>query len=88
MEGNEEKRKRSFGLLRQTFLVAGLIVLASAFLGAFVSEWWLLAAGLVGLGLLGAAITGRCTLTFLLSRLPFNPAHTGNIKKGSDLLNY
>ncbi len=86
MEENVKRERGSFGLLRQTFLVAGILILASILLGAFVSRWWLLIAGGVGTGLLTASIFGRCTLTFLLSRLPFNRPHSGDIKKGSDLL--
>ena len=81
-----ERKNPALGLLRQTFLAAGLLVLASVILGAWLSPWWLIPAGLIGIGFITAAATGRCTLTRLISRLPFNPRHSGNIKKGSDLL--
>jgi len=87
MEEGIIKSKRNFGLLRQTFLVAGSLILASILLGVFLSRWWLLVAAIIGTGFLTASIFGRCTLTHLLSRLPFNPTHTGSIKEGSDLLN-
>jgi hypothetical protein len=86
MEENTIKRKGHFGLLRQTFLVAGSLILASILLGAFLSRWWLLVAAIVSIGFLTASVFGRCTLTHLLSELPFNPTHSGNIKEGSDLL--
>jgi hypothetical protein len=82
------KQTGTFGLLRQTFLVAGILILTSVLLGAFLSRWWLSVGGLIGIALISASLVGRCTLTYLLSRLPFNPSHSGNIERGSDLLDY
>lgn len=82
------EKKQSFGLLRQTFLAAGILILVSVLLSILISFWWLIIAGLIGTGLITAAVFGQCTLTRLISRLPFNPDHSGNIKKGSDLLDF
>jgi len=82
------QKSQSFGLLHQTFLRGGILVLGSIFLGAVLSFWWLIITGLIGTGFITAAVFGRCTLTRFISKLPFNPSHSGNIRKRSDLLDF
>jgi rhodanese-related sulfurtransferase len=60
-----------WGLERQVRLVAGIIVAASV----LVSIWWPPArylGGLIGAGLIFAAITDTCAMGMALARLPYN----------------
>lgn len=50
---------------------AGLMVLSSLLLAYWVSPYWLILAGLVGLNLLQAAFSGFCPLALLLKRLGY-----------------
>lgn len=59
-------------LLRQVQITAGGVVLLTVLLGAWLHPAFLLLAGGVGAGLLGAGLSGNCLLASLLSRLPYN----------------
>ena len=48
---------------------AGTMVLLSAVLAHFVSDWWLLLTAFVGLNLLQAAFTGFCPAAIVFRKL-------------------
>lgn len=50
-------------------LIAGFFVFASVLLAVFVSKYWLLFTGLVGLMLMTASLTGFCPMEILLKAL-------------------
>jgi hypothetical protein len=50
-------------------LLAGSMVLLSAALVYFVSPWWLLLTGFVGLNLIQSAFTGFCPPSIVLRKL-------------------
>lgn len=52
---------------------AGLMVLSSLLLSYWVSPYWLLLAGFVGLNLFQAAFTGFCPLAMVLKKLGYRP---------------
>jgi hypothetical protein len=52
---------------------AGAMVTVSLILGYFVSPYWLLLAGFVGLNLLQSAFTGFCPLAIMLKKLGYGP---------------
>lgn len=52
---------------------AGLMVLTSLLLVYWVSPYWLILAGFVGLNLFQAAFTGFCPLAMLLKKLGYRP---------------
>lgn len=52
---------------------AGAMIILSLALSYFVSPYWLILAGFVGLNLLQSAFTGFCPLALILKRLGFNP---------------
>lgn len=52
---------------------AGSMVLASLLLAWWMSPYWLLLAGLVGVNLFQAAFTGFCPLAVLLKKLGYRP---------------
>ena len=52
---------------------AGTMVLLSVVLGYYVSPYWLLLAGFVGLNLLQSSFTGFCPLAIILKKLGFTP---------------
>jgi len=54
---------------RWVLFFAGIMVLASVVLGVWVSEWWLILAGFVGLNMFQASMTGFCPLAKLMFRL-------------------
>ena len=47
-------------------LIAGVFVMGSVALGAFVSPWWLLLTAFVGLNLFQSAFTGWCPMMSIL----------------------
>ncbi len=51
---------------------AGVLVLLSAVLAAFVSPWWLLLTGFVGLNLFQSAFSNWCPLMTILEKLGFS----------------
>lgn len=53
-------------LERVIFLFAGVFILLSLTLAYFVSKYWLILAGLVGLNLIIFATTGFCTMANIL----------------------
>lgn len=52
---------------------AGTMILSSLALAYFVSPYWLILAGFVGLNLLQAAFTGFCPLALVLKKLGYPP---------------
>jgi hypothetical protein len=50
-------------------LLAGSMILVSVALVCFVSPWWLLLTGFVGLNLTQSAFTGFCPPSFVLHKL-------------------
>ena len=47
-------------------VIAGIFVMGSVALGAFVSPWWLLLTAFVGLNLFQSAFTGWCPMMSVL----------------------
>ncbi len=58
---------------RLVFAIAGFFVLASLLLGYYVSEYWFLFTGFVGLNLFQAAFTGFCPLAKILKAAGAQP---------------
>ncbi len=54
-------------------MIAGTFVLGSVTLGYFVSPYWLLLTGFVGLNLLQSAFTNWCPMVWVLSKLGLPP---------------
>lgn len=52
---------------------AGFMVILSLILSYYVSPYWLLLAGFVGLNLFQAAFTGFCPLAMILRKLGYHP---------------
>lgn len=52
---------------------AGLVILVSVLLAAYVSPWWLLLTTFVGLNLLQASITGFCPAAMIARWLGARP---------------
>ncbi len=67
-------------LQRQTYLVLGVLVEAGLALGFWVSPWYYLLSAAIGLGMITAGTFGVCTMTRILSHLPGNTPHSGNIR--------
>lgn len=63
---------------RFVFAFAGAMVLLSLLLGHYVSPYWLLLAGFVGLNMLQAAFTGFCPLAMILKKLGVRPGAAFN----------
>ncbi|CAL8973515.1 DUF2892 domain-containing protein [Rhodoplanes serenus] len=58
---------------RAVLAFAGVMVLASAALAAFVSPWWLLLTAFVGANMLQAAFTRFCPAAILLRKVGLRP---------------
>jgi anaerobic C4-dicarboxylate transporter len=71
--------RQHLSLQRQTYLVMGVLLVAGIILGSFVSLWWLLLPLALSIGMLSAGILGTCNMTRILSFLPGNPPHSGDI---------
>lgn len=65
-------KKAPISLMRQVQIVAGSLVFTGTILGTFVSPWFLLLSGFVGLGLVVAGVTNTCLMARLLAKLPYN----------------
>jgi rhodanese-related sulfurtransferase len=67
--------KRDNGVMsleRQIRIMAGFVVLAGVILGAYLSSWFYILAGLTGAGLILSGITGWCGAAMLLAKAPWN----------------
>lgn len=58
---------------RVVLAFAGAMILLSLLLSYFISPWWLILAGFVGLNLFQAAFTGFCPLAMILKKLGVTP---------------
>ncbi len=58
---------------RVVLAFAGTMILLSLLLSHFISPWWLILAGFVGLNLFQAAFTGFCPLAMILKKLGVTP---------------
>lgn len=58
---------------RMVLALAGTMVLASAVLAAYVSPYWLLLTGFVGLNMLQASFTGFCPAAMIFKLLGGKP---------------
>jgi hypothetical protein len=63
----------SMSVDRAVLAFAGVMVLVSAGLAAFVSPWWLLLTAFVGLNMLQAAFTGFCPAAMIFKKLGCRP---------------
>ncbi len=54
---------------RAVLAFAGVMILLSAALAAFVSPWWLLFTAFIGFNMLQSAFTGFCPAAMLFKRL-------------------
>lgn len=62
----------SISLQRQVQITAGSLICLGVLLGAFVSPWFLLLSGTIGVGLIFSGVTDTCALGMLLAKLPYN----------------
>ena len=65
-------RKAPISMFRQVQIVAGALVFLGTVLSVWLSPWFLIVPGFVGLGLLFAGVTNTCAMAMLLTRLPYN----------------
>lgn len=59
-------------IIRQVMIVAGSLVLLGTILGTWVYPWWYALSAFVGSGLLFAGLTGICSMSYLLAKMPWN----------------
>ena len=72
----EKDEKAVWSLERQVRFTAGLLVFASVLLGFFVWSPLVWLAGIVGAGLVFAAVTNTCGMAIMLAKLPWNRSQT------------
>lgn len=62
----------AMGVLQQTQLIIGAVILAATMLGAFVHPAFLVLPGLLSVGMMHAGWTGKCGFATLLGGMPWN----------------
>jgi rhodanese-related sulfurtransferase len=67
-------RHQPIELQRQMQIVAGSLALIGTALSLLVSPWFFTVPALVGAGLITAGATGFCSVTWILTRMPWNRA--------------
>lgn len=60
------------GVMQQTQLTIGVVVVAGTALGALVNPWFLVLPAFMGCGLMVAGATGFCGLATVLAKMPWN----------------
>ena len=65
------------------YLLAGTLILTGTLLAAFVSPWWLLLVGFVGLNLLQSAFTGFCPAEMIFRRLGLRSRSCEDVRAAS-----
>ncbi len=68
----ESTGKKVIPIIRQVMIVAGILMLMSIIMGDIYSAYWYLLGALVGVGLLFAGLTGICTMSKILAKMPWN----------------
>jgi rhodanese-related sulfurtransferase len=68
----EKGESKLWSLERQVRFVAGLLVLLGVFLSLVLNSAFLILSGIVGAGLVFAAVTDTCGMAMLLARMPWN----------------
>jgi len=73
-EGHPTNTPVSTGLplMRQVFIAAGLLTVVGYVAGIYIHPTWHLLAAAVGAGLIFSGISGRCTMAYMLSKMPWN----------------
>lgn len=64
--------KKVIPIIRQVMIVAGTLVLIGVLFGIYLSPYWYFLSAFVGAGLLFAGISGICTMSWVLSKMPWN----------------
>lgn len=64
--------KHVIPIIRQVMIVAGVLVLVGVVLGTWVNPWWYVLSAFVGGGLFFAGVSGICTMSYILSKMPWN----------------
>lgn len=67
-----KKSRTAIPIMRQVLIAAGTFVLTGTLLAVAVHPYWLLLTGFVGAGLVFAGVTGICTMSTILSYMPWN----------------
>jgi rhodanese-related sulfurtransferase len=67
-----QNAKAPLPIMRQVQMIAGFFVVLGVILGFFISPYFSLFSGFVGLGLMFAGITGYCGMANMLMFLPYN----------------
>lgn len=60
------------GVMQQTQAFAGIMILATVALGAFVHPAFLTLTALLGVGMIHAGVSGSCSFSLLLEKMPWN----------------
>jgi rhodanese-related sulfurtransferase len=64
--------KHVIPIIRQVMIVAGVLVLLGVVLGTWVNTMWHMLSAFVGGGLFFAGVSGICTMSYVLSKMPWN----------------
>lgn len=68
----EGSGKGTIPIIRQVMIVAGVLILLGAGLGAWVHPYFFGLSAFVGAGLLFAGVSGICTMSMVLAKMPWN----------------
>ena len=68
----EQTGRKVIPIIRQVMIVAGLLILIGIILGDLHSKYWYLLTAFTGAGLLFAGVSGICTMSKILAKMPWN----------------
>jgi rhodanese-related sulfurtransferase len=71
-QGNQSPEKGVMSIERQVRLTAGALVVAGVLAGYLLHSGWFALSGLVGAGLVYAAITDTCAMGLVMAKAPWN----------------
>ncbi len=68
----EQTKRKVIPIIRQVMIVAGVMVLVGIVFGDLHSKYWYLLSAFAGGGLLFAGVSGICTMSKILAKMPWN----------------
>jgi len=69
---NDKVLLKNIPVLRQSFVIASILILLGVALGYFVDDRWLFLPVMVSGGLMFSGVVGWCPMAWMLGKMPWN----------------